>query len=193
MKKFTDILKESNNDEFNNFLNEEFKIPIINKDVKETATEIKDYIYEHLKIAKDKISDPENVKKVNSFLDSVEEVSTKITDTIKKERNLKILSNVIDFAKWGSIIAGVYGLVFNSSISFVSGIEVGGIGAFKLALFLYIMKLIISVFRGIVVFGDLVKNIKSFVSNIINILKQKKTDDSVSEKYINCLNEFELI
>lgn len=193
MKKFTDILKESNNDEFNNFLNEEFKIPIINKDVKETATEIKDYIYEHLKIAKDKISDPENVKKVNSFLDSVEEVSTKITDTIKKERNLKILSNVIDFAKWGSIIAGVYGLVFNSSISFVSGIEVGGIGAFKLALFLYIMKLIISVFRGIVVFSDLVKNIKSFVSNIINILKQKKTDDSVSEKYINCLNEFELI
>jgi hypothetical protein len=184
MKKFTDILNE--NTELDSLV--EFKISDPN-----VGNNIKNYIYNYLKITKEKLNDPENVKKLNDFLDSAEETTTKVVNAVKKERNLRIISNMVDIGKWISIVAGVYGLIFNTKASFFHGVELGGITALKLAFFLYIIKLIISVFRKYHTFTKLVRDGKKFVDSIVNIIKQKKSNDNITENYIECLKNYEII
>jgi len=179
-------------------INEEFKIPQFIRNYKETGDLIKDKVYENLQIAKDKINDPENIRKLNDFLDNVEETTTKISNTMKNNRNLKIIENMLTGSKWIAIVTSVYQLIFNTTISLTS-FSLGGIGAIKIALFLYILKLIVNIFRNYNNFISLTKAAKDFVINITKIFKttnnsnnpviNNNSSDNISESYILYLTE----
>lgn len=188
--KFNDYITESNN-----ILNEEFVIfkskngsVEYDGDINNTSDVIKDKVYEYLKITKDKINDPENIKKINTFLDEIESVSKNISITLKKDRNLKISENLLGLGKWISLITGIYQLIFESSASIFSGIEIGGITALKFALFFYITKLIVTIFRRVRNFKVLVQDAKSVVNGIINLFK--KNNDEVTENYKMLIFEY---
>jgi len=189
VKKFSEIIIETN--EYNKLINEEFTIPKFVKDYKETGTLIKDKVYENLQIAKDQINDPENIQKLNDFLDKVEETTTNVSNIMKNDRNLKIIENLLNVGKWGSIVTSVYQLIFNTTLSFTH-FSLGGIGAIKIALFLYILNLIVSTFRKYNTFVSLIREVKNFIINIINAIK-KPNSSNVSESYVLCLKEYGII
>lgn len=186
--KYNDFINEDYN--FSSFINEEFKFPEVFPDMTKKGEIIKDKVYEYLQIAKEKANDPENIKKLNDFLDSVEQTTTKVSDIMKKDRNIAIVSNLLNFGKWGALITGIYQVIFNSVISF-SHFELGGVGAFKIALFLYVLNIIITVFRKYNNLVSVVREIKNFVTNIINILKGTK--GQIHENYILCLEKYKII
>lgn len=182
--------KIKNFEEFS--INEGFKLPDIS--LKISAEDVKNVVVnnvsDNLKIAKDKINDPENKKKLNTFLNNLEQFSIKIKDTLKtrKGQNRAILLSSI--ATYSSLFAGIWGAIFNSGFANwwnPGSFEMGGLFYLKLALFFYLIKIILKVYKNVSTLTTFLKDSKKFIIQIYNLFKSNPTDDSVVKESVNLL------
>lgn len=176
----------------------EFKIdlPKLKVSASEAGGIIKEKVHEFLEISKEKVNDPENQKKVKNFLLKLEDLASKTLKAIKSRKGQTRMIIMSQIGMYISLIAGIWGAIFHSGADVWYKpwtFELGGTQALKLALFFFVLQLIIKTFRGISELTSFLSGIKKFFSSLFGLFKGKKSDDEISEGINNLFIEYDLI
>jgi len=170
-------------------------VPSLKVSAAEAKEKITDSVGDFLKISKDKINDPENQEKVKNFLSKLEQEAIKIKSFMKtkKGQNRAILLSSISM--YSSLIAGIWGMVFNSGLEKwwnPGSFELGGVFFIKLALFLFVIRLILKAYKNINEFTGFVSGIKNFITSIINLFRKNNKEEVVQENINLLLEKYEI-
>ena len=155
-----------------------------------------DKISEFLGIARDKMNDPENKKKLNDFLINLERFATKIKSNLKTEKGKDRAILLSTMASYASLFAGIWGVIFNSGLEHwwnPASFELGGVFFLKLALFFYVIKLILTLFKNVSKVGSILSDAKKLIVEIVNLFKSKTDENQIKESVNLMLLEFELL
>jgi hypothetical protein len=184
---------------YNHFiaLNElKMTIPSLKISANDAQKIIKDNVTKFLEISEDKINDPENVAKLKDFLAKMEETSGKLQSALKKRRTQTAMIIVTGLGMYSSLIAGIWNAVFNSGLEHwwnPASFQVGGLFYFKLALFLFIIRLILKAYRAINDFANIISNVKGFINDVLNLFKKTKSEEKIQENLNIILLKYDLL
>jgi len=175
------------------------KLPGVKANAETVFNGVKEKVGEHIGVAKEELSKPENQAKVKDVLSKLGNILVKIknagAEILNDPKKLQGLISTLNVSTYASLIAGVCGLVFGSSFGitaiFTGGAVIGGLFFFKLALALFIIKTILSVVKGVSTVGETLGNIGSFMKSIIGIFTPSNgAPDAPVESYVReSLNE----
>jgi hypothetical protein len=107
-------------------------------------------------------------------------------DVIKDPKKLSALLTTLKFAQYGSLIKGVWDIIFVSDVDinvweWDATLEVGGIFYLKLAIFLFAIRVVLGIIGGSITLQKVLSNIGGYIKNLISIFTG---GSSVSENTI---------
>lgn len=144
---------------------------------------IKDKVNDFLEISKDKITDPENIQKIKTFLLKLESIGMNIGKALKTKKGQDRAVFLTGLTSVSSLLVGVYQAIFNSGLADwwnPFSFELGGVGFLKLALFLFVIRLIIKAYRSLSSFSEFFNKGRNFMSNIF----KSKNKNEITEHLI---------
>jgi hypothetical protein len=135
-------------------------------------------------------NDPENKAKVKSLYEKLKEVMEKIKNAgwsiLSDPKKLSTLLTTLNLGAVVSIVKGVWDLIFASSIDISfwhsPSVTIGGIFYFKLALFLFAIKVVLGIIGGAISFGKIINGMVGFIKDLIGLFtnKNQKTNEPVT-------------
>ena len=153
------------------------------KDASEVAVnKAKDGISKAYGFSVEQWNDPENQAKVKSLYEKLKDIIERITkagwEVLSDPKKLSTLLTTLNIGSFLSIIKGVWDLIFVTSVDFswISGVSttVGGIFYFKLAIFLFAVRVVLGVIGGAITLGKVVSGMVGFIKDLINLFTSKK-------------------
>jgi len=171
----------------------EFKLdtPKLKVSVSDAGEKIKDGVNNFLEISKEKVNDPESKEKVKGFLLKLEKLSIDIKKTLKSRKGQDRALLMTTIGVYSSLVAGIWGAIFHSGAEEWYKpwtFELGGTFFIKLAVFFWLIKLVITAYKNMSEFTSMLSSIKSFFSRIIGLFKSNKSEDDIVES-VNFLFE----
>ena len=162
------------------------------KDVSENAVnKSKDVIAKAYGFSVDQWNDPENQEKVKSFYKKLKHIFNKITTAgwgvLSYHKKFSTLLSTLNLCTVVSIIKGICDLIFATSIDFgwfSVDTTVGGIFYFKLAIFLFAIRVVLGVIGGVITLERVVKNIVGFIRDLIDLFTNNNTNPNQNNKPI---------
>lgn len=154
---------------FDSFVNEEFNFNIFSND--------------KIKEIKNRIENSEQYKKTPNALEMLSRMIRNLWDMWKssltnKEKASK-MQNILKASIWGTLLPGIYGLVFNTEFHWFTSTDWGGTTWLGIALCLLILKVIHMIFsKG----GIALTNVKEFWNEIT---KENPKEETLEEKPIS--------
>ena len=99
-------------------------------------------------------------------------------EVLSNPAKLKVLLTSLNMLKYAAIIKGVWDLVMSTSldIGFTSGVtaSIGGLFYFKLAIFLFAIKIVLSIVGGAITLKKVLAGMSGFIKDFISIFTSKK-------------------
>ena len=135
----------------------------------------------------EKWNNPENQAKVKGLYQKLKDILEKITKAgwgvLSDPKKLSTLLTTLNIGSVLSVIKGVWDLIFASDfdinwLHFSIDATVGGIFYFKLAIFLFAVKVVLGVIGGAITLGKVVNKMVGFIKDLINLFTSKKEPDA---------------
>jgi hypothetical protein len=162
------------------------------KDVSQDAiNKSKDVIAKAYGFSVEQWNDPENQYKVKSFYKKLKYIFNRITkagwEVLSDPKKLSTLLTTLKLGTVVSIIKGIWDLIFATSIDFgwfSVNTTIGGIFYFKLAIFLFAIRVVLGVIGGVITLEKVVKNIVGFIRDLIDLFTNNNKNPDQNNKPI---------
>jgi hypothetical protein len=117
------------------------------------------------------------------FMTLLEKITKAGWGVLSDPKKLSTLLTTLNIGSVLSVIKGVWDLIFASDfdinwLHFSIDATVGGIFYFKLAIFLFAVKVVLGVIGGAITLGKVVNKMVGFIKDLINLFTSKKEPDA---------------
>jgi len=174
------------------------KMPGVKASAENTYSIVGSEIAKAVGVAKEQLNDPENQAKVKGGLGRLkaagDELSSSMSTALKDPTKLERVIKTLKVGTWGSLISGVAVSLFNMGTVFAFAwppmeLSVGVVGPIlvKLALVLFIIRLIVQFLGGVSAISQTIKGMAGTIKNTIGALTGSSNENVSLYAAINSL------
>ena len=160
-----------------------------------TLEKVKEVIAKSQDFAVEEWNDPENKRKLESLAEKIKSILSKIKSAGVKffsdPEKIKGLINTLQLGKYAALVKGIWDLVFASGATFgwsgmlpTASYTIGGVFFLKLALFIFVLQIVLKILNGALSLGSILGGMKAFVKSIIDLFISKDDETKPEPKSI---------